>query len=180
MKYVIRIVLVGVIVWLAYLTFNSIAEPVRYEKEVIAKEQAVIDRLKIIREGEMAYREVHGNFTASFDTLIDFMKNGQLKVLIAFGDQDDSTSVFEQKIELVSVRDSLFKDIDIDAIRYVPGKDTLQFLIEAGQIIKNNVPVPVFQVTDPEPFSKQRVKDKDPLRVGNMWDADYSGNWGNR
>jgi hypothetical protein len=108
------------------------------------------------------------------------MKNGQLKVLIAYGDRDDSTTQFQQKIELVSVRDSLFKNVDIDNIRFVPGKDTMQFKIEAGEITKNNVPVPVFQVTDPDPFSKTRIKEKDPLRVGNMYDADYSGNWGNR
>ena len=180
MKYAIRIALVLVIIFLIYKTYNSIAEPVRYGKEVIKKEQAVINKLKIIREAELAYRDVYGDFTASFDTLINFMKNGQLKVLIAYGDQDDSTTRFEQKIELVSVRDSLFKQVDIDNIRYVPGKDTMQFLIEAGEIKKNNVPVPVFQITDPDPYSKQRVKEKNPLRVGNMYDADYSGNWGNR
>lgn len=180
MKYVIRIVLVLLIAFLIYKTYNSIAEPVKYEKEVIVKEQAVINKLKVIREAEMAYRDVHGEFTGNFDTLIDFMKNGQLKVLIAYGDRDDSTTQFQQKIELVSVRDSLFKNVDIDNIRYVPGKDTMQFKIEAGEITKNNVPVPVFQVTDPDPFSKTRIKEKDPLRVGNMYDADYSGNWGNR
>ena len=180
MKYAIRIALVLVIIFLIYKTYKSIEEPVKYEKEVVKKEQAVIDKLKIIREAELAYRDVYGDFTGSFDTLIDFMKNGQLKVLIAYGDQDDSTTRFEQKIELVSVRDSLFKLVDIDNIRYVPGKDTMQFLIDAGEIKKNNVPVPVFQITDPEPYSKERVNEKNPLRVGNMYDADYSGNWGNR
>ncbi len=180
MKYVIRIVLVAVIALLAYLTYNSIAQPVKYAKEVILKEQAVVDQLKIIREAQLAYKEVNGNFTASWDTLVNFMQNGELKVVSAFGDQDDSTTVFRQSISFVSVRDSLFADVDIDNIRYVPGKDTLQFTMDAGEIEQNGVMVPVFQVTDPEPYSRERVKEKNPLRVGDMTLADYSGNWGNR
>jgi hypothetical protein len=78
---------------------------------------------------------------------------------------------------MLSVRDSLFSDVDIDNIRYLPDNDTLEFKIEAGYIWKNNVKVPVFQVTDPEPYSKERKKEKDPLRVGNINDVDYNGNW---
>ena len=181
MKYVVRILLLAVIGLLAYLTYNTVATDVRYAQEVIEEEQKVIDKLKIIRDAQLAYREVNGEFTADFDTLINFMKNGELKVLIEYGDRDDSTTVFQQKIEFVSVRDSLFRDVDIDNIRYVPGYDTLQFVMKAGEIEKNNVPVPTFQVTDPKPFSKERQEENNPLRVGNLYDADYTGNWsGNR
>lgn len=181
MKYVIRILLLAVIVFLGYLTYNTVAKDVKYAEEVVEEEQKVIDKLKVIRDAELAFREVRGEFTGNFDTLINFMKNGQLKVLIAYGDRDDSTTVFEQRIELVSVRDSLFKDVDIDNIRYVPGHGDLEFKLEAGTIEKNNVPVPTFQCTDPEPFSEERRENSNPLRVGNLYDADYSGNWsGNR
>ncbi|MFY0645159.1 MAG: hypothetical protein JXR19_11925 [Bacteroidia bacterium] len=180
MKYAIRIVLVLLIAFLAYKTYNSVAEPVKYAKEVVIKEDAVIQKLKTIRDGQMAYKEVHGKFTGSFDTLLDFMSNGQLEVISAFGDQDDSTTVFSKSISFVSVKDSMFSDVDISNLRFVPEKDTLQFLIESGKIEKNGVWVPVFQVTDPDPYSKERLKEDNPLRVGNMYDADYSGNWGNR
>ncbi len=53
MKYVIRIVLLIVICILAYLTFESIAEPVRYAKEVKVKEKAVIEKLKVIRDAQL-------------------------------------------------------------------------------------------------------------------------------
>ena len=180
MKIAIRIALLVVIGVLAYFTFQSIAKPVKYQKQVIEKEQEVVDRLKVIRDGQLAYKDVHGYFTADFDTLINFMKDGQLKVIRAFGDRDDSTTVFRQIIVEVSVYDSLFSGMDVDQVRYVPGRDDLEFEMDAGNIEQNGVYVPVFQVTDPDPFSEdRRIKNK-PLRVGNMFVADYSGNWGNR
>lgn len=180
MKYVIRAVLVVVICVLAYLTYDGIAEPVRYAKEVAIKEQAVIDRLKIIRDGQIVYKDQTGRFTASFDTLIDFMKNGKIKMMIEYGDADDSTTVFKAEEKLVNVRDTLFRDLDLDNIRYVPFYDTLQFIMQADVITKNNVAVPVFQVTDPKPFDRERQAKNDPLRVGSIYEVDYNGNWGSR
>ncbi len=101
-------------------------------------------------------------------------------MMIEFGDRDDSTTVFRSEEVLVSVKDSLFKNIDIDNVRYVPDHDTLQFEMASNVITKNNVPVPVFQVVDPKPFSKERIKANDPLRVGSVYEVDYNGNWGNR
>ncbi len=180
MKYVIRAVLVVIICVLAYLTYEGIAEPVRYAKEVGIKEQAVIDRLKIIRDGQIAFKDQNGRFTASFDTLIDFMNNGKMKMMVEYGDEDDSTTVFRQEEKLVSVKDTFFRDIDVDKIRFVPFYDTLQFKMEANVITKNNVSVPVFQVTDPKPFDRERQAKNDPLRVGSVFEVDYNGNWGSR
>ena len=180
MKYVIRAVLVVIIALLGYYTFESVAEPVRYAKQVGIKEQKVIDKLKIIRDAQITYKDQYGKFTGSFDTLINFMENGKMKVLVEFGDRDDSTTVFRTEERLVSVKDTLFKNVDIANLRYVPYYDTLQFLIEANTIVKNNVPVPVFQVTDPKPFNREREAKNDPLRVGSVYEVDYNGNWGSR
>ncbi len=180
MKYVIRGVLLVVIAVLAYFTYESIAEPVRYGKEVALKEQAVIDKLKVIRDAQLTYRDQKGQFTASFDTLVDFMKNGQLKIMVEFGDRDDSTTVFTTKEMFVSVKDSMFPDVDVDNIRYVPFHDTLQFIMKADKIKTNNVLVPVFLVEDPMPFSKERQEEENPLSVGSIYEVNYRGNWGSR
>lgn len=180
MKYVIRAVLVVVICLLGYYTFEGVAEPVRYAKQVEIKEQKVIDKLKIIRDAQITYKDQYGVFTSSFDTLIDFMENGQMKVMVEFGDKDDSTTVFRTESRLISVKDTLFKNVDIANIRYVPYYDTLQFVMQANTIVKNNVKVPVFQVTDPKPFNRERVAKNDPLRVGSVYEVDYNGNWGSR
>ena len=177
MKYSIRIGLLVVIAVLGYLTFESIAEPIRYQKQVAIKEKAVIEKLSILRDGQLAYRDNKGEFAGNFSDLLDFMENGQLKVLIQEGDKDDSTTVYKVEEYFVSVKDSLFSDVDVPNLKYVPFKDSLQFKIASGEIKKNAVIVPVFEISDPEPFSKERRKKNDPLKVGSIFDANYSGNW---
>lgn len=180
MKYAIRGILLIIVAGLTYLTYESIAEPIRYNKEVAIREQAVIEKLKVIRTAEMAYRDQHGEFTGNFDTLIDFMQHGDLKILVEYGDKDDSTTVYRTEEVFVSVKDSLFPDVDIAAIRYVPYHDTLQFKLQADRIKSNNLMVPVFQAEDPNPFSKERKENNDPLRVGSIFEVNYNGNWGSR
>ena len=76
MKYSIRIGLLVVIAVLGYLTFESIAEPIRYQKQVAIKEKAVTEKLSILRDGQLAYRENKGGFASNFTDLLDFMQNG--------------------------------------------------------------------------------------------------------
>lgn len=177
MKIAIRILLFAIVVVLGYLTVESVLAPIRYAEEVEKKEALVIEKLKIIREAQMAYLDENGRFTASFDTLVDFMHNGKMSVTIEYGSKDDSTTTFRRETVEIPVKDSLFKDVDIDNIRYVPLYDTLEFEMGANTIVKNNVTVPVFQVLDPKPFSKERQENNDPLKVGSLYEVNYKGNW---
>lgn len=177
MKYVIRVILLAAIVFLTYKVAMSIIEPIRYAEEVEKREAKVVEKLKILRDGQLTYKDVHGEFSNSMDTLLDFMQNGEMTVLIQQGDKDDSTTVYRVEEQMVSVRDSLFRDVDIANLRYVPGHDTLQFIMQAATVKKNNVSVPVFEIKDPAPFSKERIKEKDPLKVGSIYDVNYNGNW---
>lgn len=81
MKKVIQIVLLAVIVCLGYLVYTSINEPIEYEKQYNKRYSAVVNRLKLIRDAQVAYKSINNKYTGSFDTLIDFVKNGQLKML---------------------------------------------------------------------------------------------------
>jgi hypothetical protein len=176
-KYSIRIGLLIIIGVLAYFTYESIAEPIRYQKQVDIKEEAVIKKLTILRDGQLAYRESKGSFAGNFSDLLNFMEKGEMKVLIQQGDKDDSTTVFKVEEQFISVKDSLFPNIDIPNLKYVPFKENLMFKIAAGEIKKNGVIVPVFEISDPEPFNKERQKTNNPLKVGSIYDANYSGNW---
>jgi len=177
MKYVIRIVLLIIIVVLAVVTVKSVLDPIKYAEEVEVKEAKVIEKLKVLRDGQLAYKDENGKFAGDFDELLNFMENGKMKVLIQQGDKDDSTTVYKVEEQLVSIQDSLFPEVDIPNLRFVPFKDTLQFQMEARVIKKNNVSVPVFEIKDPEPFSKERQKKRDPLKVGSISDVNYNGNW---
>ncbi len=52
-----------------------------------------------------------------------------------------------------------------------------RFKVADGEIKKNSVTVPVFEIVDPMPFSKDRKKKKKPLQVGSVYEVNYNGNW---
>ena len=178
MKYVIRIVLFVIIAILAYLNFNTVDSDIKYTAEVEMRENAVIEKLSILKEGQLAYKYENKMFADNFDDLLDFMENGQKKIIIQSGSADDSTSVVEISEKLVSVRELLFSDVDIAKLRFLPfHADSVEFKIASGEIDKNNVIVPVFEIKDTKPFSKDRQKNDNPLKVGSIFEANYNGNW---
>ena len=79
MKTVINIVLAACAAGLLYVCYGSIMGPINFKKVKDQREQQVIARLIDIRKAQLEYRSVHeGRYTASFDTLIDFVKTAKL------------------------------------------------------------------------------------------------------
>ena len=64
---------------LVYVCYGSIMGPINFDNAKKAREKEVIARLIDIRKAQVEYRNTHeGVYTASFDTLIDFVKNAKL------------------------------------------------------------------------------------------------------
>ena len=79
MKTVINIVLAACAAALVYVCYGSIMGPINFEKTQNAREKEIIARLIDIRKAQVEYRNTHeGKYTASFDTLIDFVKTAKL------------------------------------------------------------------------------------------------------
>lgn len=164
----------------AYLLYRSVKGEIEYRAEVDRVEDLVITKLEKIREAELAYKDIKGEFTSDYDTLINFIKTGNLQILVEYGDKDDSTSVYSREVKNISILDSMFKNFNVDSIAFVPPADTAKFILLSGRVIQGNVEVPVFQVTDPWPFDRQRSNVNHPkkaLQVGSISEASYSGNW---
>jgi len=85
MRTVIQIILGIAILALAYFVYESIMTPIRFNKAKDVREEAAIERLIDIREAQKAYKDVHLVYTASFDTLIDFLKNDSFTITKAIG-----------------------------------------------------------------------------------------------
>ena len=135
------------------IDFNKIRDQ-RYAK--------VINRLKIIRKAQIAYKDVNGIYSNNFDSLIKFVDEG-IFTLIEKRDSSyleyDRTYRIDMLKEVVvidtlgfiNVKDSLFKTDNYSTMFEVPveGIDA-EFLIDADVIIKNsgsvNYKVPVFEV----------------------------------
>ncbi len=90
MKTVFNIVLTLCILALVYVCFRSIMNPIEFEEMKSARDQAVITRLLDIRKAQAEYRNLNkGNYTASFDTLIDFVKTAKIPFIYKVGELTD-------------------------------------------------------------------------------------------
>ena len=161
MRTVIQILLFIAAVVLTYFIYQSIQRPIDFDKSKDARYEATVAKLKDIRKAQLAYKDIHGQFTGSWDTLIHFVSTDSVRNVKAIGELTDSmieAKISEKKaIELgliirdtvrESVIDALFGgNYDANSLRYVPvpGEPTEfhlgQTIITTGSGIK----VPVFE-----------------------------------
>ena len=161
MKRVIQIALIAIVVILSYILYSTVEKPLEFEKAKKERYNATIERLKDIRKAELAYKEVNGKFTGSFDTLIAFVRTGKLPLVRKIGMLTDSMieagwtekkALKEGKIIRDTIRvsalDSLFgKNYNINDLKMVPVKDTVaEFHLGATYITTGSgIKVPVFE-----------------------------------
>lgn len=168
-----------VIVGLAYLIVESVMEPVNFNKDKEAREQVAIQRLKDIRDLQVAFKSEYGHFSPTIDSLKMFYNDGAINVVMQLGSKDDSLAVLntanlkkrnprikpEQMLELykqgerlvfqienkLAVKDTLFKG------RTDFNIDSIAFipfcgdsvLIEAAIKKVSGVQVPLFEASMP-------------------------------
>lgn len=161
MKTVLQILLFIVAVVLSFFIYKSIQRPIQFDKARKARYAVTVEKLKDIRKAELAYKDVYGKFTGSWDTLINFIKNEQVVTVRKVGELTDSmveAGISEKKaVQMgllirdsvkISALDAVFgPGYDIDNLRYipVPGEPS-EFLLGATVIITGSgIGVPVFQ-----------------------------------
>ncbi len=160
MKLVIQLVLWIVIIFLGYLVFNSIYEPIKFNEVKEARYAKVIENLKDIRDAELAHRTVTGEFEGDWDNLIRFIDTAQFTLTqrrdtTVMDEEYRKTYGVDRRIEIVvvdtlgykSVKDSLFKGSDrYKNMMNVPinGVDA-KFELDAGTIDKSGTKIPVFE-----------------------------------
>ena len=161
----VTVVLAAATAAMIYWTYDIIAKPVQFESDKAQREEAVINRLKDIREAERQFKKHHGRFTASFDTLIDFVLHGQMTGERRIVDEDDSVMManYKQKfgkkwknIETFTylVKDSIFKHLDtteIKNLRYIPyTNNRTEFILRAGNLAtESKVVIPTVECLAP-------------------------------
>ncbi|PLW93570.1 MAG: hypothetical protein C0592_05625 [Marinilabiliales bacterium] len=193
-KLIIQVALaIGAIVF-AYFIYESIMGPVRFNQERDKREDAVVQRLKDIRSSEEMYNNIYGRYTASFDTLISFIKEGQIPIIKLTARPGDSTftNPIIDTIGYALVMDSIFKDrpeFSADNIRYIPysdhgGEPFEQFVLTCDVIEKGNVPVNVIECSAMNKqflkgmnLKRYNIDPEDGLRFGSMYDPTTDGNW---
>ena len=90
MKKFINIALGLCIIGLAYIFYGSIMNPINFEKEKNLRDEAVKNRLIDIRTAQVEFHNQNdGRYTASMDTLIDFVKYGKVPTVAKIGELND-------------------------------------------------------------------------------------------
>ncbi|MBP5455053.1 MAG: hypothetical protein J6Y37_00955 [Paludibacteraceae bacterium] len=89
MRIVFTSLLVVASIFMAYLCYSSIMTPIEFNEKKAQRDNAVIQRLKDIRKAEVQYKEMYGSYTGSFDTLINFVNNEQIPVIMKLGELTD-------------------------------------------------------------------------------------------
>jgi hypothetical protein len=146
---------------------------------------------------QVTYKAIHGKFTGSFDTLIGFLKNGEIPVIKIIPDPTDTTftRTIRDTLGYIPVIDSLFKGrsgFKVDDIKFIPYTTKDVFKMEAGIIDKGGVKVNVFEASalysvylkglDNQGVinliaTKEQLERFPGLKVGSMTEATTDGNW---
>jgi hypothetical protein len=164
MKTIIQVILGVIIVVLAYLLYDSLMDPIRFNKAVEHRKDLVVQRLKDIRELQVVYKDNYGRYSGGFDTLINFYKYDSMKIIKQVGSWDDSAAVAKKLVYTdtirVAVKDTLFKwvvvkdalykrvpEFNIDSLAYVPIVNEPFQLYAISYLSISKVIIPLFEAS---------------------------------
>ena len=146
-------------IFFASQIYSSINGPIKFNKVNNERYTQVINRLKDIRNAQIAHKDVTGFYANNFDSLVSFVDTG---IFTLIEKRDSSYLEYNRlyridmlkEVEIldtlgfVSVKDSLFgQNESYKMMAKVPiqGSDS-EFSIKADIIDKNGYQVPVFEV----------------------------------
>ncbi len=148
------------IIFFSYKIYDSINGPIKFNVVKNKRYSQVINRLKIIRKAQIAYKDVRGLYSNNFDSLVKFIDEG---IFTLIEKRDSSYLEYDRiyRIDMlrevividtlgtVKVKDSLFKNSDeYKRMAFIPvdGVRDSVFKIQSNIINKNGYKVPVFEV----------------------------------
>ena len=194
-------------VFFASQIYSSINGPIKFNKIKNERYAVVINRLKDIRNAQIAHKDVKGYYANNFDELVSFVDNGLFTLI---EEKDSSYLAYDRiyRIDMlrevkivrelgkVSVKDSLFKDNEsYKQMAFIPikGKEDERFSISADIIDKNGYEAHVFEVKVKKDVilydqNKDLLKQENKvisvdgvngseIVLGSMTEVSTSGNW---
>lgn len=189
---IIGYALIPVAGFMAYQNYAVIQDDIDYRNLTNYRYGKVRERLEKIREAQVAYRNEKGQFAENFDKLIDFVQNGQMRIIKKVGNEEDSLAVALGQVRrdtlLVPVLGNGFKpeNYPVDSLRYIPFGNGAEFIMAAGILGAegSDYRPPVFEASaefkiflgDLGQQYKKVVPDSS-IRVGSMVEPTTNGNW---
>lgn len=167
---------------LAFLCYESIVTPIEFNEVRDAREKVIVERLIDIRRAETEYRNIKGDYTASFDTLINFIKNDKAKIVLKEGELTDKQleegmtekkavklGLIKRDTTYVSMLENLFgADYPVDSLRYIPFSSPRQeFTLEKAEITTGSAGIKVKVMAAKAPYASY-LNDLDKQELINL------------
>ncbi|NCP45356.1 MAG: hypothetical protein GW818_02730, partial [Flavobacteriales bacterium] len=87
---IVKIVFVVLIAIAAYMNYNSIQSKIELTAEIKKRNHVVQERLEQIRDAQVEYKKIRGEYASNFTQLIDFLTNDSLIIIYSKGNLPDS------------------------------------------------------------------------------------------
>ena len=166
------------LIFFSYMIYTSMNAPIKFNEVKKERYLKVIDKLKDIRNAQLAYKSVNGSYANNFDGLIKFIDTAQYTLTQK---RDSSYLQYDRvyRIDMLrevvvidtlgfaSIKDSLFGNSNrYKNMAQIPinGVDAI-FSIKSDMIKKGDYDVHVFEVRVPD------------LVLGSMTEVSTNGNW---
>jgi hypothetical protein len=199
----IALILIPLNIILAYFVFNSIDSEVEFQKIAKVRITENVQKLKDLRQLQIAYKKVNNTYASNFESLLDFLENDSMVIVKAIGETPD-TLTDAQALELgiisrdtayVLAKETVFDEayqnsrsekypLNLTTLTNIPHSIEL-YSVNAGMIEKGKVTVQVFEIstTYAAVFTGIDAENKKYdlnglLKVGSMDEASLNGNWG--
>jgi len=118
---VVNLVLWAIIIFLGYITFMSVYDEIKFNKRKVERYKTVIDRLVDIRDSQLAYKEVNGEYAGDFNKLINFVENGQVPIT----QRRDTLVLDEERTRAFGGVETMKTITLIDTLSYYTVKDSI-------------------------------------------------------
>ena len=199
----IALILIPLNIILAYFVYNSINSEVEFQQVAKVRVAENVQKLKDLRQVQIAYKKVNNNYSNNFESLINFLENDSMAIVKAIGETPDSLTdaqalelgIISRDTAYVLAKETVFDEaylssrnekfpLDLSALTTVPHSDQ-NYSVDAGMVEKGKVVVQVFEIstTFGAVFTGLDAENKsfelgNLLKVGSMDEASLNGNWG--
>ena len=199
----IALILIPLNIILAYFVYNSINSEVEFQQVAKVRVAENVQKLKDLRQVQIAYKKVNNTYSNNFESLIDFLENDSMAIIKAIGETPDSLTdaqalelgIISRDTAYVLAKETVFDEaylssrnekfpLDLSALTNVPNSNE-NYSVDAGMVEKGKVVVQVFEIstTYGTVFTGLDAKNKsfdlsNLLKVGSMDEASLNGNWG--
>lgn len=134
------LILPACIAGLVYLLVDSIQQPVRFNKVKAYRESVAVQRLKDIRDLQVAYKNVNGKYVSTVDSLKKFYNEGKIKVVMQIGSKDDSLAMVNTQRAKAKFRGLKGEKLNQKLYElYAAGEKNLVFSVNSEIMVKDTL-----------------------------------------